>query len=116
MDTSLTPLQILQANSLPSLVQSEIEQMILRGELVGGQRINEVELAERFKTSRSPVREALRALEDCGLVRSERNRGSFVREVTLAEADEAYDVREALDELIGRRLAERISETAAVPG
>jgi phosphonate utilization transcriptional regulator len=109
MDTPLTPLQILQANSLPSLVQAEIEQMILRGELTAGQRINEVELAERFNTSRSPVREALRALEECGLVRSERNRGSFVREVTLEEADEAYDVREALDELIGRRLAERIS-------
>lgn len=109
MENPLTPLQILQANSLPSLVQAEIEQMILRGELRAGQRINEVELAERFSTSRSPVREALRALEECGLVRSERNRGSFVREVTLEEADEAYDVREALDELIGRRLAERIS-------
>jgi DNA-binding GntR family transcriptional regulator len=55
------------------------------------------------------VREALRALTECGLVRTERNRGAFVREVSLAEADEAYDVREVLDELIGRRLAERIT-------
>jgi phosphonate utilization transcriptional regulator len=104
-----TPLEILQGNSLPSLVQAEIEQLILRGELTVGQRINEVELAGRFRTSRGPVREALRALAECGLVRAERNRGVFVREVSLAEADEAYDVREALDELIGRRLAERIS-------
>jgi phosphonate utilization transcriptional regulator len=106
---ALTPLQLLQAHSLPSLVQAEIEQMILRGELAAGQRINEVELAERFRTSRGPVREALRALTECGLVRTERNRGAFVREVSLAEADEAYDVREVLDELIGRRLAERIT-------
>jgi DNA-binding GntR family transcriptional regulator len=42
-------------------------------------------------------------------VRAERNRGVFVREVTLAEADEVYDLREALDDLIGRRLAERIT-------
>ncbi len=104
-----TPLQILQANSLPSLVQAEIEQMILGGELAAGQRINEALLAERFGTSRGPVREALRALEECGLVRAERNRGVFVREVSIDEADEVYDVREALDELIGRRLAERIS-------
>lgn len=104
-----TPLEILQAHSLPSLVQAEIEQMILRGDLRPQQRINEVELAQRFRTSRGPVREALRALEECGLVRAERNRGTFVREVSLAEADEVYDVREALDELIGRRLAERIS-------
>jgi len=104
-----TPLEILQGHSLPSLIQGEIEQMILRGELRPAQRINEVELAERFRTSRGPVREALRALEQCGLVRAERNRGMFVREVSLAEADEVYDVREALDELIGRRLAERIT-------
>ncbi|MGH8830365.1 MAG: GntR family transcriptional regulator, partial [Polaromonas sp.] len=101
----LTPLQMLQANSLPSLVQAEIEQMILRGELGVNQRINESELATRFGTSRGPVREALRALEECGLVRSEKNRGVFVREISVADADEIYDLREALDELIGRRLA-----------
>jgi len=106
---SPSALQILQANSLPSLLQAEIEQMIMSGELTARQRINEVELAERFRTSRGPVREALRALEECGLVRAERNRGTFVREVSLAEADEVYDVREALDELIGSRLAERIT-------
>ena len=106
---SPSALQILQANSLPSLLQAEIEQMILGGELSARQRINEVELAERFRTSRGPVREALRALEECGLVRAERNRGTFVREVSVAEADEVYDVREVLDELIGRRLAERVT-------
>ncbi len=104
-----TPLQILQANSLPSAVQAEIEQLILGGELAAGQRINEAALAERFGTSRGPVREALRALEECGLVRAERNRGVFVREVSLAEADEVYDLREVLDEFVGRRLAERIT-------
>jgi phosphonate utilization transcriptional regulator len=108
---SPTTLQILQAHSLPSVVQAEIEQMILGGELRPGQRINEAALAERFGTSRGPVREALRALEECGLVRAERNRGVFVREVTLAEADEVYDLREALDDLIGRRLAEHITPT-----
>ncbi|MBS0393201.1 MAG: phosphonate utilization associated transcriptional regulator [Proteobacteria bacterium] len=104
-----TPLQILQANSLPSAVQAEIEQLILGGELAAGQRINEAALAERFGTSRGPVREALRALEECGLVRAERNRGVFVREVSIAEADEVYDLREVLDEFVGRRLAERIA-------
>lgn len=100
-------LHILQQSSLPAAVQAEIEQLILGGELAAGQRINEVALALRFRTSRGPVREALRALEECGLVRAERNRGVFVREVTLAEADEVYDLREVLDELVGRRLAEQ---------
>jgi phosphonate utilization transcriptional regulator len=96
-----------QSNSLPALVQVEIEQLILRGELAVGQRINESELAVRFGTSRGPIREALRALEESRLVRSEKNRGVFVREISVAEADEIYDVREALDQLIGQRVAER---------
>ena len=40
-------------------------------------------------------------------MRSEKNRGVFVREISVAEADEIYDVREALDQLIGQRVAER---------
>jgi phosphonate utilization transcriptional regulator len=103
----LTPLQLLRSSSLPALVQAEIEQLILCGELSVGQRLNESELAVRFGTSRGPVREALRALEECRLVRAEKNRGVFVRDVSVAEADEIYDVREVLDELIGRRVASR---------
>ena len=104
-----TPLQVLQAHSLPSAVQAEIERMILGGELAAGQRVNEAVLAARFGTSRGPVREALRALDECGLVRTERNRGVFVRAVSITEADEVYDLREVLDEMVGRRLAERIT-------
>jgi phosphonate utilization transcriptional regulator len=105
--TAPSALQLVQSNSLPALVQVEIEQLILRGDLAIGQRINESELATRFGTSRGPVREALRALEESRLVRSEKNRGVFVREISVAEADEIYDVREALDQLIGQRVAER---------
>jgi phosphonate utilization transcriptional regulator len=104
-----TVLQLVQSNSLPALVQAEIEQLILRGELAVGQHVNESDLALRFGTSRGPVREALRALEESRLVRSEKNRGVFVREISVAEADEIYDVREALDQLIGQRVAERAS-------
>jgi phosphonate utilization transcriptional regulator len=102
-----TALQLVQSNSLPALVQVEIEQLILRGDIAIGQRINESELAARFGTSRGPIREALRGLEESRLVRSEKNRGVFVREISVAEADEIYDVREALDQLIGQRVAER---------
>jgi phosphonate utilization transcriptional regulator len=106
---SPTALQLVQSNSLPALVQVEIEQLILRGELAVGQHVNESVLAARFGTSRGPIREALRALEESRLVRSEKNRGVFVREISVAEADEIYDVREALDQLIGQRVAERAS-------
>jgi len=105
--TAPTALQLVQTNSLPELVQAEIEQLILRGELAIGEHVNESELAARFGTSRGPIREALRALEESGLVRSEKHRGVFVREISVIDADEIYDVREALDQLIGQRVAER---------
>src|ERR1700690_387255 len=102
-----TALQFVQTNSLPALVHAEIERLILRGEFAIGQRVTEMELAARFGTSRGPIREALRTLEESRLVRSEKHRGVFVREISVAEADEIYDVREALHELVGQRVAER---------
>jgi DNA-binding GntR family transcriptional regulator len=55
------------------------------------------------------VREAFRALESAGLVRMEKNRGVFVRQVSIVEADEIYEVRAGLDELVGRLLAKRLT-------
>ena len=45
--------------------------------------------------------------EESGLVRLEKNRGVFVRQISIEEADEIYEVRAALDEWTGRRLAQR---------
>lgn len=91
------------------LVQEEVERLIMTGALAVGSRINEGELAVQLSTSRGPVREALRFLEEAGLVRTEKNRGVFVREIEFDEADEIYELREALEELIGRRVTRTIS-------
>jgi len=104
-ETRANPLKLVQANSLAVLVQEEIERMILAGEIATGEWLNESALAQRFGLSRGPVREAFRALGESGLVRLEKNRGVFVREVSVAEADQIYDLREALDELVGRKVA-----------
>lgn len=105
----LTTIAQLQSNSLPMLVQREIERMILSGDLLAGDKLNETTIAERLGVSRGPVREAFRALEESGLVRLEKNRGVFVRQITVEEADEIYAVRGALDELAGRQLALHIT-------
>lgn len=101
-------IDLLQSHSLTTLVQHEIERLIVSGELSAGDKLNEAVLAERLGVSRGPVREAFRALAESGLVRMEKNRGVFVREVSLEEADEIYEVRAALDHLVGRRLAASI--------
>ena len=111
-NNTATALAFLQSSSLPMLVQEEIERLIMTGELAAGVRVNESELAQRFNTSRGPIREALRALEEAGLVRNEKNRGVFVREISFEEADEIYELREALEEIIGRRVALAIKPDA----
>jgi phosphonate utilization transcriptional regulator len=106
----ITARALVQSKSLPALVQDEILKMILAGDLDAGAKLNEVALATRLGVSRGPVREAFRALEEAGLVRGEKNRGVFVREISDDEASELYDVRAGLDETAGRLLVRRISD------
>ena len=103
-------LEILQSQSLTMLVQKEIERMIVGGELGAGAKLSENAIAAQLGVSRGPVREALRALEQTGLVRVEKNRGVFVRQVSLEEANEIFEVRAALEAMIGRLAAKRIRE------
>ena len=105
---SSAAIELLQSHSLVTLVQRELERRILAGELEPGAKLTEEEIAGKLNVSRGPVREAFRALESAGLVRTEKNRGVFVRQVSVADADEIYEVRAGLDELIGRLLAVRI--------
>jgi len=101
-------IELLQSHSLTTLVRRELERRILSGELEPGAKLNEEGIAGNLNVSRGPVREAFRALESAGLVRTEKNRGVFVRQVSVEDADEIYEVRAGLDELIGRLLAVRI--------
>lgn len=101
-------IELVRQQSLTSLVQREIERRILAGELSPGTKLNEAELAMAMGVSRGPVREAFRALEQAGLVHTQKNRGVFVRQVSLEEADDIYEVRAALEAHIGRLAAKRI--------
>ncbi|MEY2801522.1 MAG: hypothetical protein RL513_1107 [Pseudomonadota bacterium] len=98
---------LLQSASLASAVQQEVERAILAGEYAPGSRLTEANVATRMGVSRGPVREAFRMLEEAGLVRTEKNRGVFVRDIPIDEAIEIFDLRAAMDEMVGRQLAER---------
>jgi len=56
------PIALIQTNSLPSLVQRELERMILAGDLPAGSKLREAEVASMLGVSRGPVREAFRAV------------------------------------------------------
>ena len=98
----------LQGNSLANLVQVELERMILDGDLGSGTKLTEATLADRLGVSRGPVREAFRMLEEAGLVRTEKNRGVFVRDVPIEEALEIFELRAVMDLYVGRKLAQSL--------
>ncbi|MEO8384409.1 MAG: FCD domain-containing protein [Betaproteobacteria bacterium] len=98
----------LRQHSLVTLAQHELERRIISDEIPAGTKLNEADIAAALGVSRGPVREAFRALGQAGLVRVEKNRGVFVREVSLTEASDFYEVRAALEGLIGKLAAQRI--------
>lgn len=102
-------IELLREHSLVTLAHQELERRIVSGEIEAGTKLNEADVAGALGVSRGPVREAFRALSQAGLVRVEKNRGVFVRQVSIEEADEFYEVRAALEGLIGRLAARRIS-------
>ena len=107
------PIALIRHNSLPTLVERELERMILAGDLPAGSQLRENEVASMLGVSRGPVREAFRALEESGLVRLEKNRGVFVRQIDIDEADQIFELRAVLDEFAGRRAAQRATPAEA---
>lgn len=93
-----------RSNKTEELVQ-ELKRLILNNTLIGGARLKEAELAAQFSTSRTPVREALVALEQEGVVTYQKNCGFTVRLFTQADISEAYETRAVLEGYIAGRAA-----------
>ena len=96
-------------SSLNERVQCELERLILRGILKPGEHIKEQALADRLGVSRSPIREACRALERAGLVETIPHRGVFVREVNLQDATDVFDIRAELAGIVARQAVHNVS-------
>ena len=84
-----------------------IRQDIMDGTLKPGQKLREVELAERHGVSRTPVREALVAIQREGLLSYEANRGFTVRAFSRQDLEHAYEMRALLEGYACRFVAER---------
>ena len=89
------------------MVVDRLREMIMAGELAGGDRLLEIQLSEQLEVSRTPIREALIVLAEEGLVEYRPNRGYVVRTFTLSYIMDAYVVREALEGVACRLAAER---------
>ncbi len=83
----------LRFKTLRENVAEEIRLKILNQELTPGMRIIEQELSDEMGVSRGPIREALRQLEQEGMVEYRRNAGCSVRKVTMQDVYETYLLR-----------------------
>lgn len=100
-----------QRGSLTVTVHRELEAMILRGDLGPGERLNEQHLSTQLGVSRGPIREACRLLERDGLVVTVANQGASVRQLSVEDAAELYDLRAAMAGYMCSRLARRATPT-----
>lgn len=94
---------------LRDVVFKTLRQAILRGELKPGERLMEIQLANKLGVSRTPVREAIRKLELEGLVLMVPRKGAEVAQITEKSLIEVLEVRKALEELAVKLACERIS-------
>jgi len=83
--------------NLSARAYAQIKDLILCNEVMPGQKLHHQELSDRLGVSRTPVREALTRLVQEGYVSFLPNRGFTCKEIRLQEAEELYDLREALE-------------------
>jgi DNA-binding GntR family transcriptional regulator len=95
----------ISTNTLGQKILQEIRDRILSWTYPPGHHLGEPELSEEFAASRVPVREALRALVEQGLVEKVPNQGCFVRQLDAQAAHHLYDLRLALELFVVERLS-----------
>ena len=95
---------------LRDVVFNTLRQAILKGELNPGERLMEIQLANKLGVSRTPVREAIRKLELEGLVLMIPRKGAEVAEITRQDMEDVLEVRTALEELAVKDACDHITD------
>lgn len=93
---------------LRDVVFNTLRQAILRGELKPGERLMEIQLANKLGVSRTPIREAIRKLELEGLVLMIPRKGAEVADISEKSLRDVLEVRKALEELAVKLTCDKI--------
>ena len=96
--------------NLSARVYNQIKRLILCNEIMPGQKLHHQELSERLGVSRTPVREALTRLVQEGYVSFLPNRGFTCKEIRMQEAEELYELREALEAFAVGKAIENLTD------
>lgn len=95
---------------LRDVVFNTLRQAILKGELAPGERLMEIQLAERLGVSRTPIREAIRKLELEGLVLMIPRKGAEVAKISEKSLRDVLEVRRSLEELAIELACQRMTQ------
>ncbi|MBO5246315.1 MAG: GntR family transcriptional regulator [Eubacterium sp.] len=95
---------------LRDVVFNTLREAILRGDLVAGERLMELQLAAKLGVSRTPIREAIRMLEQEGLAITIPRKGAIVAGMTEKDMKDVLEIREALEELSVQVACDKITE------
>lgn len=108
MANRLQPINLDTYQPLREAVCETLRDAIRRGILEPGERLMEVQLADELGISRTPVREAIRKLEQEGYVIMMPRRGTYVSDVSVSDVKEIFEIRSALESLATGLAARRI--------
>ena len=108
--TASSDTNVIERRSLHLELVERIRPLIVESQLKAGDKVPEKELCERFRVSRTPMREALKVLAAERLVRLEPNRGAWVTKVTIEEVEEVFPILGVLEALSGELACTNITE------
>jgi DNA-binding GntR family transcriptional regulator len=109
----LSSLEPVERRSTAAIVADRIRSAIMQGTFPPGTQLGEVELAGRLGVSRGPLREAMQHLVAEGLLRSERHRGLFVRDLDAADVRDIHHARASVERAAGLLLIDGDRAAAA---
>ena len=101
---------ITKKNTRTQILLSEIEKLIVNGSMVPGQRLDEMVLAKKYGVSRTPVREAIRALTAIGLVQNTGKQGSQVAKLSISMLIEMFELMAVLEGMCAQLAARRATK------
>ena len=101
---------ITKKNTRTQILLSEIEKLIVNGSMVPGQRLDEMVLAKKYGVSRTPVREAIRALIAIGLVQNTGKQGSQVAKLSISMLIEMFELMAVLEGMCAQLAARRATK------